>query len=216
MTPRVEMVSLDLEEDEEEREAALQEAYRRRITWLPVVRGDADHVVGAVKMRDVLVHADRSLEQLVMPVKFVPEVANVLTMLATLRSERVAEAVVVDEWGGTAGVVTLEDLFEEIVGELRVEGEEVEKPVIPLGEGRFRVSGGLSVHAWNDLLEGEVVPNAFETVGGFVTALLGRLPRVGDTVDLPGGIVCEVTEVRGRRVYNLELSVATSQREGAN
>ncbi|MCP3917490.1 MAG: HlyC/CorC family transporter [bacterium] len=214
MTPRVDMVALDLDESDEEREAKLQEAYRRRLTWLPVVRGGADQVVGAVKMREVL-GADRPLEQLVMPVKFVPEVARVLTLLNTLREERIAEAVVIDEWGGTAGVVTLEDLFEEIVGEMRVEGEPVEKPVIPLGEGWYRVSGGLSVHEWNDRLGDEVVPNAFETVGGFVTALLGRLPKAGDRVELPGGLVCEVNEVRGRRVHQLDLYLAGArQKEG--
>ncbi len=213
MTPRVDMIALDLEETAEEREAKLQAAYRRRLTWLPVVRGGADQVVGTVKMREVL-GADRPLEQLVMPVMFVPEVARVLTLLQTLREERVAEAVVVDEWGGTAGVVTLEDLFEEIVGEMRVEDEPVEKPVIPLGEGWFRVSGSLSVHEWNDRLGDEVVPNAFETVGGFVTALLGRLPRARDRVVLPGGLVCEVNEVRGRRVHQLDLYLEGVDREG--
>ena len=140
-----------------------------------------------------------------MPVAFVPEVAPVLNMLQQLREARVAEAVVVDEWGGTAGVVTLEDLFEELVGELRVEEETAEPLVIPLGEGRFRVSGGLSVRDWNDQFELEVVPNAFETVGGYVTVLLGKLPKVGDTFSMVGGLGGEVREVRGRRVHSLDI-----------
>ena len=205
MTPRVDMVALDLDDDEDAQAEKLREAQRRRLTWLPVVQGQVDNVVGCVEMRDLLLHPERPLRQLVMPVKLVPEVARVLTMLADLREERVAEAVVVDEWGGTAGVVRLEDVFEEIVGEMRVEEEPVAKPVIPLGEGRFRVSGGLSVRDWNDLLEDDVVPNAFETVGGFVTALLGRIPKPGDKVVLGGGLVCEVHEVRGRRVHTLDL-----------
>ncbi len=205
MTPRVDVVTLDLLDGPEGRAEALAETRRRQLTWIPVVRGEVDTVVGRVEVRDLYCRSDTPLEQLVMPVTFVPEVALVLTMLATLRGERVASAVVVDEWGGTAGVVTLEDLFEELVGDLRVEGEEPVKPVIPLGEGRFRVSGALSVRDWNELLDTEVVPNAFETVGGYVTALLGRLPRPGDRVAIGGGLVGKVHEVRGRRVETLDL-----------
>jgi len=213
MTPRVDMLALDLDDDEEDQAAVFDLAKRRRITWLPVIRGDADQIAGRIEVRDVLAYPERPLERLVMPVTFVPEVAGVLTMLQTLRQQRVAEAVVVDEWGGTAGVVTLEDLFEEIVGELRVEGEMVEKLVVPLGEGRYRISGQLSIHDWNELLGTEVVPSAFETVGGYVTALLGRIPRKGDRVDLGGALQCEVHEVRGRRVHTLDLSLHTG-REG--
>ena len=215
MTPRVDMLALDLEADEEERAAVFDLAKRRRITWLPVIRGDADKIAGRIEVRDVLAYPERPLERLVMPVTFVPEVAGVLTMLQTLRQQRVAEAVVVDEWGGTAGVVTLEDLFEEIVGELRVEEELVEKLVVPLGEGRYRISGRLSIHDWNELLGTEVVPSAFETVGGYLTALLGRIPRKGDQVELGGALRCEVHEVRGRRVHTLDLWLRTEP-EGAD
>lgn len=207
MTPRVDMLALDLEDAEEERAAAMRATRRARLTWLPVVRGDLDTIVGRVEIRDLLARPDEPLERLVMPVVFVPEVAPVLMMLQQLREARVAEAVVVDEWGGTAGVVTLEDLFEELVGELRVEEETAEPSVIPLGEGRFRVSGGLSVRDWNDQFELEVVPNAFETVGGYVTVVLGRLPRVGDRVSLAGGLEGQVHEVRGRRVHSLDMWV---------
>lgn len=215
MTPRVDMIALDLAGSAEDQAAALREAERRRLTWLPVFRGDADQVVGRVEVRDLYAHPERPLEAQVMPVKFVPEVANVLTMMQTLRAERVAEAVVVDEWGGTAGIVTLEDLFEEIVGELRVEEETLQKPVIPLGEGRFRVSGTLSIREWNDLLGTDIVPNAFETVGGYVAVLLGRLPRPGDRVAMPGGLAGVVNEVRGRRVHTLDLFVEPRDGEAA-
>ena len=214
MTPRVDILALDIEDEADERDEVVREAARRRLTWLPVVKGDADNVVGRVALRDLLGHPDRSLESLVMPVTFVPEVANVLTMLGHLRDERVAEALVVDEWGGTAGVVTLEDLFEEIVGEMRVEGEEAVKPVIPLGEGRFRVSGALSLREWNETFGVEVAPNAFETVGGYLTALLGRLPRTGDRVALGKGLVGEVREVRGRRIETVDLSLEDGEGGG--
>ena len=216
MTPRVDMLALDLQADAAAQEAVVREAARRRMPWLPVIRETSDDVVGCIQVRDYLVQKHKNLERIVMPVKFVPEVAPVLSLLRVLREDRVSEAVVVDEWGGTAGVVTVEDIFEELVGELRVEGEMPEQPVVPLGEGRFRVSGGLSVRDWNDEFGTRVVPTEFETVGGFVTALLGRIPVPGDRVMLGGGVACEVREVRGRRVHTVDLYVdETAQAEAA-
>jgi putative hemolysin len=143
-----------------------------------------------------------------MPVKFVPEVARVLSALQVMRDDRVGEAVVVDEWGGMAGIVSLEDIFEELVGELRVEGEDLEKPVVPIGEGRFRVSGGLSIRDWNEAFGARLVPTEFETLAGFVTAMLGRIPKRGDEIELEGGLHIIVHEVRGRRVLSVEIFVA--------
>jgi putative hemolysin len=163
-----------------------------------------DSVVGSVSLR-TLYTQDRPLEQLVMPVQFVPEVAPVLSMMNVLRRARAAEAVVVDEWGGTAGVVSLEDLFEEVVGDLRAEGEDVVRDVIPMGEGRYRVSGDLSIRDWNETMGLQVVPSAFETLGGYILALLGRLPKTGERVELGSGLVGEIHEVRGRRLITVDL-----------
>ena len=163
----------------------------------------ADNVVGSVEVRDLLAQPHRTVASLVSPVRFFPEVGNVLALLQVMREEGVSEAVVVDEWGGTAGVVTLEDVFEVLVGDLLVEGEEKEVEVVPIGERTYRVSGALALRDWNEWLGFEIVPNAFETVGGYVTAMLGRIPRRGDRVPLRGGLECEVDEVRGRRVRTL-------------
>ncbi len=202
MLPRVDMCVLD--EGCAEPGPALQEALAKHQTWMPVVRGGPDEVVGCVRVRDLLRHRGRPVAELVMPVKFVPEVATALSLLLEFQRDRTAEAVVVDEWGGTAGLVTIEDVFEEIVGELRVEGEARSKPVVPLGEGRYRVAGNLSVRDWNERFGHQIVPKEFETVGGMVTARLGRIPRKGDRV-VQGNLVCEVHEVRGRRVLAVDL-----------
>jgi len=203
MTPRVDMLAIDLEHDVE---PIVERALKERRTWLPVVDGQLDNVVGCVRLRELLVQSDRPVPQLVMPIKFIPEVASALDLLHELRDSRTTQAVVVDEWGGTAGLVTIEDIFEEIVGDLRVEGELAERPVVPLGGGRFRVAGSLSVRDWNDQFGRRVVPTEFETVGGYVTALLGRIPRAGDRVRV-GDLVNEVHEVRGRRVISVDMYV---------
>jgi len=204
MTPRVDMLAVDL--TAEDPLACRDEAFARRLSWLPVVEGHADQVVGRVRLRDLYLHADRPVRQLLVPVNYVPEVASAMALLGVLRENRTTEAIVVDEWGGTAGIVTIEDVFEEIVGELRVEGEVREQPVVPLGEGRYRVAGNLPVRDWNEQFGLRVVPIEFETVAGMITALLGRIPRVGDTVRL-GSLVAEVEEVRGRRVLHVDMWV---------
>jgi CBS domain containing-hemolysin-like protein len=174
---------------------------------VPVVDGTPDQIEGRVRVRDLLTRPDKPVRQLVLPIKFVPEVASCLDLLHVLREERQAEAVVVDEWGGTAGVVDIERVFEEIVGDLRQEDERRAQPVVPLGAGRFRVAGGLSVRDWNEAFGVELVPSAFETLGGFVTAQLGRVPRPGDEFQFGHLRLC-VHEVRGRRVLAVDVGVA--------
>jgi CBS domain containing-hemolysin-like protein len=204
MRPRVDTLFLDV--SGEERGAVTRLALEQRLTWLPVIDGDQDSVLGRVLVRDLVRHAGTSLAKLVQPVKFVPEVASALDVLRSLRADGASEAVVVDEYGGTAGVVTAENAFEEILGDLRVEGEESQPSVVALEGGRFRVAGDLSIREWNEAFGLEVVPNGFETVAGFVTALLGRIPRVGDQVHV-GALVLEVHAVRRRRVLLVDIGL---------
>lgn len=91
---------------------------------------------------------------------------------ALLKDQHVAQGVVVDEWGGTAGLVTVEGIFEEVVGDLRVEGEEAYRPVVEIERGRYDVDGSLSIRDWNQFFGQNVAPREFETVGGLCTALL--------------------------------------------
>jgi putative hemolysin len=208
MTPRVDALFLEL--DGSNRREVEREAIRKRLARLPVIDEQPDQVVGQVRVRDLLVNPTLEPGQMIMPVTFVPEVASTLDLLHTLRDLGAAEAVVVDEWGGTAGLVNIEDIFEELVGDLRVEGETREITVVPLGEGNYRVAGSLSMHDWNEVFGFQVVPKEFETVGGFVTALLGRIPCAGDEVRW-GDLVLGVHEVRGRRVQSIDMSVASGE-----
>ena len=205
MTPRVDMLFLD-RDDPDEHAAALQQAVERKLGWLVVVDDGPDRIVGRARVRDLLSHPDRSVDEALVPVMFVPEVATALAVLHQLREAHAALAVVVDEWGGTAGLVTLEDVIEEIVGELLVEGEELEEPVRALGDGVFRVSGSLSIRDWNEQFGRRVVPTEFETVAGLLAALLGHVPRTGDRVQ-SAGLEFVVRELRGRRVAQVDVRV---------
>jgi len=213
MNPRVDAAFLDV--SGEERAELTQRALARRLTWLPVIDGSEDEVLGRVAVRDLVRQPATPIRALVQPVKFVPELASALDVLRALRADGASEAVVVDEYGGTAGLVTVEDAFEEILGDLRVEGEQSEAAVVALGEGRYRVAGDLSIREWNEAFGLEVVPRGFETVAGFVTALLGRIPRVGDQVRV-GALELEVHAVRRRRVLLVDIGVRGAPRaEGA-
>ena len=198
---------------QEVRLEVVQAALERRQSWLPVVEGGPDRVLGRVHLRHLLDSKERPIAQLVMPVKFVPEVASALDLLHTLRDDRTSEAVVVDEWGGTAGYVTAEDVFEELVGDLRTEGETPVAAVLSLPSGRYRVAGDLSIRDWNEAFGLQVVPVEFETVGGFVTALLGRIPRAGDEVQVQD-LVMRVHAMRGRRVETIDIGIREDKTTG--
>jgi putative hemolysin len=212
MTPRVDMLFLDLSESN--RAEVVRKALQAKVPWLMVVDGNPDQILGRVRLRALLAQPDRPLGEMLEPVRFVPEVASAMHVLQTLREQHAAQSVVVDEWGGTAGLVTIENIFEEVVGDLRVEGEQSERAVVERGDGRFEVDGSLSIRDWNELFGHRVVPREFETVGGFVTALLGRIPRAGDVVRA-GPLVFEVRDVRRRRVVRIDVFVDPTQEHAA-
>ena len=212
MTPRVEMVFLDKSEDD--RAEAIARGLASKLPWIIVIDGNPDRIVGRVRLRDLLVPDARPLSELLTPVRFVPELASALGALTFLREQHLAQAVVVDEWGGTAGLVTIEDVFESIVGDLRVEGEREERPIEALPDGGFRVAGWLSIRDWNELFGHRVVATEFATVAGFVTVLLGHIPRAGEEVR-SGPFLFRVHAVRGRRIEVLDIFLSPLHAESA-
>lgn len=206
MTPRVEMLLLDL--GGEDREALTRAALAQKAPWIVVVDGAPDNIAGRVRVRSLLVQPHTPLSKLLEPCHFVPEVSSALHTLQFLRERGVAQAVVVDEWGGTAGLITVEAIFEELVGDLRVEGELAASSLVRRPDGAFEVDGALSIREWNELFGLRVAPREFETLGGLVSALLGRIPRAGDRVT-SGPLEFEVLATRRRRVARVLVRVAS-------
>lgn len=207
MTPRVEMLMLD--RNGEEREAIARAGVERKAPWVIVVDGAPDRVLGRVRVRSLLVDTQTPIEKLIEPCHFVPEVSSALRTLQFLRERGVAQAVVVDEWGGTAGLITVENIFEELVGDLRVEGERASGAPVRRADGAFEVDGALSIREWNELFGSRVAPREFETLGGLVAALLGRIPRSGDRTS-SGPLEFEVLATRHRRVARVLVRVASN------
>ena len=118
--------------------------------------------------------------------------------------KQVQLAIVVDEYGGTAGLVTLEDLLEEIVGEIRDEYDVETEPVVEDGHGTFVFSGKVSFDEVRDRLHVEIEPEGFETVGGYVLTRVGRVPAAGETFEIDG-LVVEVVEAERRRIHRVKI-----------
>jgi magnesium and cobalt transporter len=173
---------------------------------LPVFRGDLDTILGIVLGRDVWRahrNGEVSLSAVIRPVSFAPASKPVEDLLPEMRSQLTKMVIVVDEFGGTAGLVTLEDLIEEIIGEIQDE-HEGDEPVAfqPLTGGNIRVWGGTSLREASQRLglsPEDDEEEGFDTVGGFVLGRLHRIPVVGDEVDVRTGKL-RVTEMKGRRV----------------
>jgi putative hemolysin len=176
---------------------------------LPVYQGSYDNVVGFVHIRDLLGPAapERSalVDQVVRPIKFLPISKTVLPALSEMRRERAHLAIVVDEYGGTAGIVTLEDLVEELIGDIRDEYDTVEAPATKLPRGEVEVDGLLNLDEFAEQTSIRLPEGPYETVAGYVLAALGELPTAGAAVEVPGYTIT-VTEMDGRRIARLRVT----------
>jgi len=175
---------------------------------LPVYTGSYDNVVGFVHVRDLYgprASADTPVGQIVRAVKFLPISKTVLAALSEMRRERAHLAIVVDEYGGTAGIVTLEDLVEELVGDIRDEYDIGEAQPTKLRGGAVEVDGLLNLDEFAEQTGISLPEGPYETVAGYVLAALGELPRVDDSVQVPGYTIA-VTEMDGRRIARLRVT----------
>ncbi|HUU10843.1 MAG TPA: hemolysin family protein [Phycisphaerae bacterium] len=215
MTPRVEIIGCDLCTPTR---VALPIFRRSRKTKILVYEGRMDNVVGIVYAKTAFLNADRPLSALVRPVYYVPETETVERLLGEFRSRRIQLAVVVDEYGGLAGLVTLEDCLEEIVGEIEDETDQpAVEPVRRLGPSEYLLAGNLSIRSWEDLFDIDLPEGGarYTTVAGFVANLLGRLPDRGDTARWRN-LEFAVEEVHRRRVTLVRLRLSPGEDEAAD
>jgi putative hemolysin len=176
---------------------------------LPVYQGSYDNVVGFVHIRDLLGPAAPTraalVDEVVRPIKFLPISKTVLSALSEMRRERAHLAIVVDEYGGTAGIVTLEDLVEELIGDITDEYDTGEAPATKLPQGEVEVDGLLNLDEFAEQTTIRLPEGPYETVAGYVLAALGELPNPGDTVDIPSYTIT-VTEMDARRIARLRVT----------
>lgn len=198
MTPRPDVVGVTIEMDKEK---IAQRFAETGFSRLPIYQTSLDHILGVIYQKDFhnkVYRAPAFIESIIRPVLFCTENQKVGLLLKELQKNKLHIAVVVDEFGGTAGIVTLEDVLEELVGEIWDEHDEVVQTIRNTGEGRYEVLGGANLE---DVLEQIGCEQQFEavTVGGWVMERLGRIPQEGDQFEC-SGLRTTVQKVEGRRV----------------
>jgi len=183
---------------------------------IPVYEGNIDNIAGIAYGKQVLKHLAKgtrpsSLREIIRPAHFVPESKKVHEMLAEMREKQLSIAIVVDEYGGTAGLVTIEDLLEEIVGEIRDEFDIQEQEVQLLTANDAIVDGRVSIDDLAEMFDVEIPKNDFDSIGGLIVNELGRMPSVGDHVRV-NGISLRVLSVSGRRIKKVRVTRVADER----
>ena len=216
LTPRTEIVWLDIDDSPEEiREKVIESGFSR----FPVAEDELDNVLGLVTSNDLLAQSlagkPLDLRSLLQPALFLPETTPALEMVERLRQTRSHIAMVVDEYGGLEGLVTLDDLLQAIVGDIPEHGDVVETEVTQREDGSWLVDGMLNIDDFQELLEIKELPDDnegyYQTVGGFVMAMLGRVPAAGDGFEFEHYRL-EVMDMDGRRVDKVLVSERSTER----
>lgn len=205
MTPRIDMVAFDAKRPLNELAKLFSESKYSRI---PIYTTSIDQITGIVHVKEildaVLKNEPRSVAELARPPYFVPESKKVTELLREFQSEHLQVAVVVDEYGGTAGFITIEDIVEEIVGEISDEHEDDELTPVDLGGGEFLVSGLMRVETLEEILDANLESEDYETVAGLIFTTLGRVPKAGTAVS-KNGFKFVVERADRKRIYRVRV-----------
>jgi CBS domain containing-hemolysin-like protein len=207
MTPRPDIVSIENTATLEQLHTLFREQQYSRI---PVFNESLDNVQGIAFIKDLIqlrpgTPLTGPITPLVRPAHFVPETKRVPDLLKEFQRRRIQLAIVVDEYGGTAGLVSVEDLLEEIVGEIRDEYDTEVERIVDEGNGQYLFSGSVHVEEMANRMKVNVEAAGFETVGGFLLSRLGRVPAVGEHLEIDG-LDVEIVETEQRRITRVRMS----------
>ena len=207
--PRVDIVGIDAEATNEELRIKFNSTGYSRI---PVYDGSIDNIIGVVYSKDffsaLFSTNDFTIRSIMKPMKYVPETMSIADILSDFQKSKVHMAVVLDSYGGTMGIVTLEDILEELVGDIWDESDDIQLDVTSIGENRYKVKGDANIFDVMEKLGVEFDPGDYDdySVTGYVFYRLDRSPLRGDTVDV-GNVRIKVTAVKGRRATECEFEV---------
>lgn len=213
MVPRTDMVVLNLRDPFDENVKHVQNG---RFTRYPVVDGDKDHVVGSLHIKDMLTGLlegeSHDLQTFMRPILTVPETISISRLLTMLQKQRGQMAIIIDEYGGTAGLVTLEDIMEEIVGDIQDEFDD-ERPEVERSDGMLSLDGRMLLEEVGDYLDIELESSDVDTLAGWIYMQIDHPPRVGDRVKegMYEFVVGEVDHYRITRVYAKKIGKAEEE-----
>lgn len=218
MVPRIDILALDVNTPIPQAIDALIESGHSRV---PVYRDGVDSVLGVLYAKDLLRmhragHQISSLEDLLRPAYFVPEAKNVDVLMAELQAQHIHIAIVVDEFGGVAGLVTLEDIVEEIVGEIQDEYDQMEESLFQaVSENEFAFHGRIDLDDFNELMGTDLPREEADTLGGFIFSHIGRVPVAGDKVQLDHAELT-IEQVSGQRIRKVRALRLGPKRSGSH
>ncbi len=205
MTPRPDIVAIRSDATIAELRVLMREQEYSRV---PVYRDSLDNVAGFAFVKDLInvggEQTGQAVTTIMRPAYFVPETKRVPELLKEFQRQHMQIAIVLDEYGGTAGLVTVEDLLEEIVGEIRDEYDVESEPITDEGNGTFVFSGKVNIDEVAERLDTSIEREGFETVGGYLLSHLGRVPTIGETFDIDG-LTVEVLDAERRRVNKVRI-----------
>jgi len=206
MVPRPDIVALEVGMARDELlSQVIEEGYSR----MPLYSGSIDNIIGIIYSKDLLSlmeHEDLIiLQDIVRPAYFVPESKRISELLREFQSKKIHVAIVVDEFGGTEGIVTMEDIIEEIVGEIHDEYDEVKKSIEQAGDGIAIVDGNMSIHDFNEQFGGSIPDTGdYETLAGFLQKLIGRFPEVNEEIPYEG-FTFAILSKSARRIRQIKV-----------
>jgi CBS domain containing-hemolysin-like protein len=216
MTPRPDIVAVRSDATIDQLRRLLQEQEYSR---LPVFTDNLDNIVGLIVVKDLIQRPDaldgtQRVAEIMRPAAFVPETKRVMDLLHEFQLGRFQLAIVVDEYGGTAGLVTVEDVVEELVGEIRDEYDSEAEPIVREADDTYLFSAKVGIGEMAERLGVQIEDGDFETVGGYVLSRVGRVPAVGERFAFDG-LDVEIVEAEGRRIHKVRVRRAPQPEEVA-
>lgn len=215
LTPRVNLVAVDIEKGIDKiKEAVLDEKYTR----IPVYRESIDTIIGIINAKDFLsalvTSENVDVEGLLQEAMYLPDTMKISAALSAMQKDKVQLAIVTDQYGGTAGIVTMEDILEELVGEIWDEHDEILQLIETLSPISFRVNGNMDTSDMLDAIEfdGEEIESRYNTVGGWATEVLGKIPEPGEWFDYKN-LRIEIEEVEDNRVVFVKVEYTSTPEE---
>lgn len=206
MVPRVDMIGVDKNAATADVINTIKESGHSRI---PVFEDDIDNIIGIIYAKDILTYTKEEKElkinEIMRPVHFVPETKKIVELLAEMQKLKVHIAIALDEYGGTSGLVTVEDLLEEIVGEIQDEYDQELPKIVKIDENNFLIGGGADIEEVIEVTGLPVAEGEFDTMGGFVFSYIGRVPKQGEEFEINDYRIT-VTSVIGKRVAQVKLT----------
>lgn len=208
MTPRVDIAGIDSSEGlQKVKEMIVQSGHSK----IPIYKTNIDNIIGIIYAKDIILNPNkRSISSLLRPPIFVTENTKIQNLLNKFKSRKIQIAIVVDEYGGTEGLVTLEDILEEIVGEIRDEYDKEKPTIVMQKDGKYRINGMYSISELNDQFNLNIDENKYDNLGEFIYDRFNKVPEVNESFVYEDRVKLTVKEIKARRIHYITLEILSN------